>query len=272
MKGIVLAGGTGSRLMPCTKVTNKHLLPIYDRPMIYYPLTALIKSGIEDIMIITGKEHAGSFTELLGDGTEFKEDILKLEPSLNKNINVRLTYKVQTGPMGISDALRLTKEFVDNDNCVVILGDNIFLDDISQYVSKFKEKKKGAFIFLKELPKDELYGEIKGVYRARFGVAEVKNNKIVKIVEKPLPQECKSNFVVTGAYMYTPDVFEKIKKLKPSWRGEYEISDVNQMYVEEGNLEYAVLKGVWSDAGTFNSLHKISTILFNASSAKKSVE
>jgi len=263
MKGVILAGGTGSRLYPCTKVTNKHLLPILDRPMIYYPLMAMVRSGVEDILIVTGKDHAGDFTKLLGDGEEFKEDLLKLDPSFNNNIKIKLSYRVQSGPNGIADGLRLAKDFVGTDNCLVILGDNIFTDNISEFVERFNKNKQGAFILLKELPKEQLYGEIKGVYRARFGVADVNNGKIEKLVEKPMPEDCKSNLIVTGIYMYTPSVFEKIEKTKPSWRGEYEITDVNQMFVEEGTMEYAVLKGLWSDAGTFKSLNRVSNIMFD---------
>jgi glucose-1-phosphate thymidylyltransferase len=261
MKGVILAGGTGSRLYPCTKVTNKHLLPVYDRPMIFYPLMALVKSGIEDIMIITGKEHAGDFAELLGDGDEFKKDLLKLEPTIDKNVKIRLTYRVQSGPNGIADGLRLAKDFVGNDNCIVILGDNIFLDDISKNITNFKGKENGAFIFLKKLPDNELYGIIKGEKRARFGIAEIDNNKIINVVEKPLSKDCKTNLVIIGIYMYTPDVFEKIEKLKPSWRGEYEITDVNEMYIKENNLEYCILDGMWSDAGTIKTLNTASEII-----------
>jgi len=257
MKGIILAGGTGSRLYPCTKVTNKHLLPVYDRPMIYYPIMAMIKAGIEDILIISSEEHAGDFEQLLGGGKDFIKDFKKLEPT-TKEFNINFTYRIQSGPNGIADGLKLAEDFVGNEKCVVILGDNVFLDDISEHVKTFEKSDNNALICLKEIPKDDLYGDIKGIYRARFGVAEVENGKLIKVIEKPMPKDCNSNLVVIGIYMFPPDVFEKITKLKPSWRGEYEITDVNQMYIDEEKMQYGILKGFWSDAGTIKTLNKAS--------------
>lgn len=226
MKGIVLAGGTGSRLHPLTKVTNKHLLPVGKYPMIFYPIYKLSKAGIKEILIITGREHMGDVIELLGSGRDF---------------NLDFTFKVQDKAGGIAEALGLAENFVKNDKCVVILGDNIFEDDISEFVSYFEKQKSGAKILLKEV-KDP----------SRFGVAEIKDGKIISIEEKP--KEPKSNFAVTGIYMYDFMVFEIIKTLKPSQRGELEITDVNNRYIEKGNLTYNILKGWWTDAGTFESL------------------
>lgn len=226
MKGIVLAGGTGSRLHPLTKVTNKHLLPVGKYPMIFYPIYKLSKAGIKEILIITGREHMGDVIELLGSGRDF---------------NLDFTFKVQDKAGGIAEALGLAENFVKNDKCVVILGDNIFEDDISEFVSDFEKQKSGAKILLKEV-KDP----------SRFGVAEIKDGKIISIEEKP--KEPRSNFAVTGIYMYDFMVFEIIKTLKPSQRGELEITDVNNRYIEKGNLTYNILKGWWTDAGTFESL------------------
>ncbi|MEM0061302.1 MAG: sugar phosphate nucleotidyltransferase [Fervidicoccaceae archaeon] len=233
MKGVILAGGTGSRLMPLTKVTNKHLLPIYNKPMIYYPIETLVKAGIYDIIIVTGKEHAGSFLNLLGSGKEF---------------NARFHYALQDEAGGIAQALSLAELFVKDDVMTVILGDNIILEDISSYVKSFKS---GARIFLKEVPDP-----------SRFGVPEFDaNNNIVKIEEKP--KVPKSKYAVTGLYQYDSTVFDKIRKLKPSWRGELEITDVNNMYLEEGKLAYDFLKGPWYDAGTFESLIEASNMVRN---------
>lgn len=228
MKGIILAGGKGTRLLPCTKVTNKHLLPVYNKPMIYYPLRTLIKAGIKDILIVSGKGHAGDFLELLSDGHEF---------------GVRLSYAVQEEAGGIAQALGLAEDFSDKKKIVVILGDNIFEDDIKPYVENFEKQEKGAKLFLKEIPDPE-----------RFGVPEIKNGKIVKIEEKP--KKPKSNLAVTGLYMYDGQVFDVIKRLKPSQRGELEITDVNNFYIKQGTATYEILKGFWSDAGQFESLFK----------------
>ncbi|MGB4422370.1 MAG: sugar phosphate nucleotidyltransferase [Methanosarcina flavescens] len=223
MKGVILAGGTGSRLYPLTKVTNKHLLPVYDKPMIYYPLETLISAGIKDIMIVSGRGHAGHFLELLGSGVDF---------------GVHFTYEIQEQAGGIAQALYLAKDFVDGDNVTVILGDNIFQDNVKDDVKNFKT---GAKIFLKEVPDAH-----------RFGVAELKGKKVIGIEEKP--KVPKTNFAVTGLYIYDSEVFDVIRTLKPSGRGELEITDVNNYYVNKGAMEYTVLEGFWSDAGTFESL------------------
>jgi dTDP-4-dehydrorhamnose reductase/glucose-1-phosphate thymidylyltransferase short form len=230
MKGIILAGGTGSRLYPLTKVTNKHLLPVYDKPMIYYPLQTLVAAGIKDIMIVSGRGHVGHFLELLGSGKEF---------------GVRLTYEIQEGAGGIAEALGLAESWAGTDNVAVILGDNIFQDDIRKDVESFEG---GAKIFLKEVPDAH-----------RFGVAEVKGNRVLGIEEKP--KKPKSNLAVTGLYLYDAGVFEVIKTLKPSGRGELEITDVNNAYIRRGAMEFSVLKGFWSDAGTFESLFKASMLV-----------
>lgn len=230
MKGIILAGGTGSRLYPLTKVTNKHLLPVYDKPMIYYPLQTLIAAGIKDIMIVSGRGHVGHFLELLGSGKEF---------------GVRLTYEIQEGAGGIAEALGLAESWAGTDNVAVILGDNIFQDDIRKDVESFEG---GAKIFLKEVTDAH-----------RFGVAEVKGNRVLGIEEKP--KKPKSNLAVTGLYLYDAGVFEVIKTLKPSGRGELEITDVNNAYIRRGAMEFSVLKGFWSDAGTFESLLRASVMV-----------
>lgn len=228
MKGVILAGGSGSRLHPCTKVTNKHLLNVYDKPMIYYPLGTLIRAGVKDILIISGPEYAGHFLRLLGSGKDF---------------NAKFTYEIQEGSLGIAHALSLAEDFVDNNKFVTILGDNIFEDNISRHVHDFMNGVDGAKILLKEVDSPE-----------RFGVAEIKNKKLIGIEEKP--KKPKSNLIVTGCYMYDSSVFDFIKKLKPSKRNEYEISDVNNYYIKKKSISYAVLDGFWSDAGTFTSLHK----------------
>ena len=223
MKGIILAGGTGSRLFPLTKVTNKHLLPVYDKPMIYYPLNTLISADITEIMIVSGRGHAGHFLELLGSGIEF---------------GISLTYEIQEKAGGIAEALGLARNWADDDNVAVILGDNIFQDSIQQDVASFE---KGAKIFLKEVPDAH-----------RFGVAELKGDRVISIEEKP--SHPKSSYAVTGLYLYDPEVFSVIKTLKPSGRGELEITDVNNAYIRKGGMCYSVLPGYWSDAGTFDSL------------------
>lgn len=226
-----MAGGTGSRLFPLTKVTNKHLLPIYNKPMIFYPLQTLKDAGIKDIMIVSGKGHAGDFLELLGDGHDF---------------GVRLSYGVQEQPGGIAQALGLAEDFADNQKVIVILGDNILEDNIAKATQDFKNQEKGGKIFLKEVENPK-----------SFGVAEIDGDKIVGIVEKP--QEPKSNLAVIGVYMYDPDVFKVIKTLKPSARGELEVTDLNNYYVGQGTMTYEILKGSWGDGGeSFDSLLKAS--------------
>ncbi|MEW5692457.1 MAG: sugar phosphate nucleotidyltransferase [Candidatus Hydrogenedentota bacterium] len=238
MKGIILAGGLGTRLFPLTKITNKHLLPIYDKPMIYYPLMTLVNAGIKDIMIVTGGNNAGDFLRLLGNGREFGlQDI---------------AYTYQEGEGGIADALRLTEHFAGKDKIVVILGDNVFEDSIGDAVFEFEKNiNEGAMIFLKEVDDP-----------GRFGVPEIKGNNILKIIEKPKAPP--SGFAVTGVYMYDSRVYDIIKTLKPSGRGELEITDVNNKYIEWGQLYYRVLKGWWTDAGTFESLYKANTLIKEA--------
>ena len=223
MKGVILAGGTGSRMYPLTKVTNKHLLPVYDKPMIYYPLQTLVNAGIKEIMIVSGRGHAGHFLELLGSGIEF---------------SVQLTYEIQEKAGGIAEALGLAESWVDDDPVAVILGDNIFEDSIHPDVTSFK---KGAKIFLKEVADAQ-----------RFGVAEINDDRVISIEEKP--EKPKSRYAVTGLYLYDPNVFSVIRKLKPSGRGELEITDVNNAYIKRGEMQFSLLQGFWSDAGTFDSL------------------
>ena len=227
MKGIVLAGGTGSRLYPLTKITNKHLLPIYDKPMVYYPIQTLVDAGITDIMLVTGGRNSGDFLRLLGNGKTFG---LK-----------HLNYTYQEGEGGIAEALALTEHFADGDQVCVILGDNLIDGDIRKAVDEFKLQTRGARIFLKEVPDAQ-----------RFGVAELAGNRIIGIEEKP--ERPKSNYAVTGIYLYDATVFDKCRELKPSHRGELEITDVNNAYIREGSMSFAVLKGWWTDAGTFDSL------------------
>ena len=234
MKGVVLAGGLGSRLRPLTDVTNKHLLPIYDKPMIYYPIQTLVQAGIQDIMIVTGGRHAGAFLQLLGNGYTFG---LK-----------DLYYTYQHGEGGIADALKLCEHFAEGEPIAVILGDNIIQDDISPYVRKFEQQKSGARVLLKEVADPE-----------RFGVPELDGARIVRIEEKP--EQPKSNYAVTGIYMYDRRVFDFCRTLKPSGRGELEITDVNNQYIQDGDLYYDVLEGWWTDAGQFESLFHASELV-----------
>ncbi len=234
LKGIILAGGTGSRLFPLTKVTNKHLLPVYDRPMIFYPLEALVEAGIEDIMIVTGGQAAGEFLRLLGNGQEFGL----------KHVN----YAYQQGAGGIAAALGLCRFFAGDDPVCVILGDNIFQDSLRGHVDAFKADPTGARVLLKEVGRPE-----------RFGVAEMQGERIVRIWEKP--QKPPSNRAVTGIYMYDAQVWKIIEQLEPSRRGELEISDVNNAYIDRGQLKYSVLNGWWTDAGTIESLHRANCLV-----------
>ncbi|HEY1218362.1 MAG TPA: sugar phosphate nucleotidyltransferase [Bryobacteraceae bacterium] len=234
MKGIVLAGGTGSRLFPLTKITNKHLLPIYDRPMIYYPIQTLVDAGIEDIMVVTGGRNSGDFLRLLANGKEFG---LK-----------HIHYTYQEGEGGIADALGLAEHFADGHKICVVLGDNIIQGDIRAAADRFRSQPLGAHILLKEVLDAE-----------RFGVAEVDGDRIVGIEEKPAHP--KSNYAVTGIYMYDSSVFDKIKTLVPSGRGELEITDVNNAYVREGSLTFSFLSGWWTDAGTFDSLLRAANLV-----------
>ena len=234
MKGIILAGGLGSRLRPLTKVTNKHLLPIYDKPMIYYPIETLVRAGIKDIMIVTGGNSAGDFLRLLGNGSEFGlKDIY---------------YTYQEGEGGIADALKLCEHFAEGNRVVVILGDNIVQDDISPYVRRFEQQDSGARILLKAVEDPE-----------RFGVPELDGERIVRIEEKPA--QPKSGYAVTGIYMYDRRVFDFIRRIKPSHRGELEITDVNNHYIREGDLHYDILEGWWTDAGQFESLFNATLLI-----------
>ena len=234
MKGVVLAGGTGSRLYPLTKITNKHLLPIYDKPMIYYPIMTLVEAGIRDILIVTGGRNAGDFLRLLANGKDF---------GLN-----HLDYTYQEGEGGIADALRLAEHFADGHRICVILGDNIIEGSIRAAVDEFRRQPRGAKILLKEVEDAE-----------RFGVAEIDGNRIIGIEEKPLRP--KSNAAVTGIYMYDATVFEKINHLVPSPRGELEITDVNNAYIQEGTMTFSFLDGWWTDAGTFESLRRANNLV-----------
>jgi glucose-1-phosphate thymidylyltransferase len=234
VKGIILAGGLGSRLRPLTKVTNKHLLPIYDKPMIYYPLETLCKAGIKDIMIVTGGNSAGDFLRLLGNGRDFGlKDIY---------------YTYQEGEGGIADALKLCEHFAENQSVCVILGDNIIQADITPFVERFRQQTSGARLLLKEVEDPE-----------RFGVAEIDGDRIVRIVEKPVVPM--SNYAVTGIYMYDKRVFDYCRNLKQSERGELEITDVNNAYIAAGDLRYDVLPGWWTDAGQFESLFRASQLV-----------
>jgi glucose-1-phosphate thymidylyltransferase len=222
MKGIILAGGLGTRLNPLTKITNKHLLPIYNKPMIYYPIQTLINAGIKEIMIVTGGNNAGDFLKLLGNGSEFGL----------KHLN--FTYQAREG--GIAEAIGLCEYFAGADNVIIILGDNILEHSIKEAVNRFEDKGQGAMIFLKKVKNPKEYG-----------VAEIKNGQVVSIVEKP--KRPKSNLAVIGVYMYDNQVFDIIKTLKPSRRGELEITDVNNAYIEMQAMSYAMLTGGWADAG-----------------------
>src|SRR6266480_3843895 len=227
MKGVVLAGGTGSRLYPLTRVTNKHLLPIYDKPMIFYPLQTLVEAGIQDILIVTGGNNAGDFLRLLRNGKEFG---LK-----------QLSFAYQEGEEGIADALRLAEHFTAGEKICVILGDNILENSIRTAREKFEQQKEGALILLKEVPDPE-----------RFGVPMFEGNRIVRIEEKPKVPA--SSYAVIGVYFYDATVFDRVRPLRPSGRGELEITDVNNSYLSEGELEYEIIEGGWTDAGTFESL------------------
>ena len=227
MKGVILAGGLGTRLHPLTKVTNKHLLPVYDKPMIYYPIQTLINAGIDDILIVTGGNNAGDFLKLLGNGKEFGL----------KHIN----YTYQEGEGGIAEALRLAEFFASGDKICVVLGDNVIERNIRKAAENFRKQKDGAKILLKEVPDPQ-----------RFGVAELRGDRIARIEEKP--KEPKSRYAVIGIYLFDQEVFNIIKTLKPSGRGELEITDVNNRYIEKGLMTWDILEGWWTDAGTFESL------------------
>jgi glucose-1-phosphate thymidylyltransferase len=243
MKGIVLAGGTGSRLFPLTKITNKHLLPIHDKPMIYYPIQTLVDAGITDLMVVTGGRNSGDFLRLLANGKEFGL----------KHIN----YTYQEGEGGIADALALAEHFAEGSRVCVILGDNIIEASISEAVRDFQRQECGAKILLKEVPDAE-----------RFGVAEIDGDRIRGIEEKPARP--KSKYAVTGIYMYDETVFDKTRTLKPSARGELEITDVNNAYIREGTMTFNYLEGWWTDAGTFDSLLRAANLVHDTSQKKSS--
>lgn len=228
MKGIVLAGGTGSRLEPLTRVTNKHLLPVGNYPMIYHPIAKLKQAGLRDIMIVTGVDHVEDMVRLLGSGEQW---------------NVNFSYRIQREAGGIAQALGLARDFARGEKMVVILGDNIFDQDISEYVTAFENQDNGARILLKEVDQPE-----------RFGVPELEDDRVTGIVEKP--ESPPSDYCVTGIYMYDSKVFDFVDSLEPSERGELEITDVNNMYIDRGHMHYDVLDSWWTDAGTFASYHR----------------
>jgi glucose-1-phosphate thymidylyltransferase len=241
LKGVILAGGSGSRLFPLTKITNKHLLPVYKEPMIYYPLKTLINVGIDEILIVTGGRNSGDFLRLLSNGKEFGL----------RHVN----YAYQEGEGGIADALRLAEYFANGDRICVILGDNIIEGNILEAAEHFHDQPQGAHIVLKEVSKPQ-----------RFGVPVFEGDRIVHIEEKP--ERPSSQYAVTGIYFYDTTVFDRITRLKPSWRGELEITDINNSYLQEGKLTYSFLEGWWTDAGTFDSL-RAATNLVAESGANK---
>jgi len=229
MKGIILAGGLGSRMSPLTKITNKHLLPIYDQPMIYYPIKTLVEAGIKDITLVTGGNYAGDFLRLLSNGKEFGL--------------THINYVYQEGEGGIADALGLCRHYTGEENIVVMLGDNILQKSIAPAVQAYRKQGRGAKILLKEVSDPE-----------RFGVAELDGDRVIGIEEKP--KNPKTNLAVIGVYMYDSRVFDIITNLKPSGRGELEITDVNNTYIEWGEMSYEIVDGWWTDAGTFESLFR----------------
>lgn len=233
-RGVILAGGLGKRLDPLTRITNKHLLPVYDRPMIYYPIRTLVDAGIRDILVVTGGNNAGDFLRLLGNGSEF---------GLN-----HINYTYQRGEGGIAEALDLAKHFAQGEKIVVILGDNLIEKSIKKYVDEFIEQPEGAKILLKKVTDPQ-----------RFGVAEIKGGRIISIKEKP--RKPRSDLAVTGIYMYDPKVFDIIRPLKPSKRGELEITDVNNEYIKLGEMTFDVLDGWWTDCGTFESLFRANKLV-----------
>ncbi|TSC92872.1 MAG: Nucleotidyl transferase [Candidatus Berkelbacteria bacterium Licking1014_7] len=237
MKGIILAGGFGTRLYPITKVTNKHLLPIYNKPMIYYPIEAMVKAGINRIIIITNPPHINDFVNLLGSGQDFKDKNGK---------QIQIVYGIQNKPSGIADGLWIAKDYIGTENCILILGDNIFWDDLTTHLKKFKD---GAMIFLKEVGDPQ-----------RFGIAEIdENNNVISVAEKP--KKPKSNLAITGIYVYDNTCFKKCIGQRASARGEYEITDINNLYLKEGKLRAIKLKKEWFDAGTIESLLETSNFV-----------
>lgn len=236
LKGIILAGGTGSRLMPLTKVTNKHLLPIGEKPMIFYPIEKLRDVGVEEIMVVTGIEHMGDVVNLLGSGKDF---------------GCRFTYKVQDEAGGIAQALALAENFANSGPLCVILGDNLFEASLKPYAQRYLEQEQGARLLLKQVPDPH-----------RFGVAQIDGDKVLSIVEKPA--EPVSDYAVTGVYFYDSNVFDIIRTLKPSGRGEYEITDVNNAYIAKNQLQCDIMQGWWSDAGTHQSLRRVNQLVTEA--------
>jgi glucose-1-phosphate thymidylyltransferase len=234
MKGVILAGGLGTRLFPLTKITNKHLLPVYDRPMIYYPIQQLVHAGVRDILIVTGGDSAGDFLKLLRNGADFGLD--------------QLRYAYQEGEGGIAEALGLAEFFAAGEEVVVILGDNIFQDSLADAIQSFRSRPTGAMILLKEVDDPE-----------RFGVARVDGDRAVSIVEKPVKAD--SRLAVTGCYLYDARVFDVIRTLTPSRRGELEITDVNNRYIEWGAMRFRRVNGWWTDAGTVSSLHRAANLV-----------
>jgi glucose-1-phosphate thymidylyltransferase len=245
VKGVVLAGGTGTRLHPLTKITNKHLLPIYDRPMIYYPIQTLVDAGVRDILVVTGGKNSGDFLRLLANGKDFGLE--------------HLNYAYQEGEGGIADALNLAEHFAAGQKICVVLGDNIIEGSIAEAAEEFRRQESGAKVLLKEVSDAR-----------RFGVAELRDGQIISIEEKPATP--KSNYAVVGIYMYDPSVFDKIRKLVPSKRGELEITDVNNLYISESALSYSVLEGWWTDAGTFESLLRAQNLVAAASRRPQETE
>ena len=235
MKGIILAGGTGSRLHPMTKVTNKHLLPVGNKPMIMHSVEKLVKANVIEIMIITGTEHMGDMISLLGSGREY---------------GCSFTFRVQDQPDGIGGALSLCEDFVGSHSCVVLLGDNIFEDGLEKIINDYENNDFGCQLLLKEVPDPE-----------RYGVASFDGERVIKIEEKPMNPE--SNFAITGIYIYDSQVFQIIKKTKPSNRGEYEITDVNNYYINEKSMSYKIMNGWWTDAGTHSS-YQLANVLANS--------
>ena len=234
MKGVILAGGLGTRLHPMTRVTNKHLLPVFDRPMIYYPLQQMVAAGLEEILLVTGGNSAGDFLKLLGNGREF---------------GLRhLHYTYQEGEGGIAEALGLAEDFSDGEPLCVILGDNLFQDSLAPHIGRFREREEGAMILLKEVDDAQ-----------RFGVVEFRGQDLLRVVEKP--RDPPSNLAVTGCYFFDGQVFRIIRGLEPSARGELEITDVNNAYIRGGGMTWEVLEGWWTDAGTIPSLYRASQLV-----------
>lgn len=241
MKGVVLAGGKGTRLYPLTRVTNKHLLPVFERPMIYYPIQTLVDAGIRDVIVVTGGHNSGDFLRLLSNGKDFDLH--------------RIHYTYQEGEGGIADALRLAEPFVEGEKICVILGDNIIENNIIDSAAAFEKQRAGAHILLKQVPDPQ-----------RFGCPVLSDGRILRIEEKP--KNPQSGYAVTGIYFYDATVFEKIGRTKPSSRNELEITDVNNMYLEEGSLTHSILDGWWTDAGTFESLLKATNLVAESGANK----